>query len=56
MKEQVITRLEPDVYAELEAKVPPPNVTTATTELMAGYQLGVQVVLRLLREGYVVSR
>ncbi len=56
MKEQVVTRLEPNVYAALEAKVPPPNVTTTTTELMAGYQLGVQTVLKLLRDGYVVSR
>lgn len=56
MKEQVVTRLTPEVYAALEEKVPPPNVTTTTTELLAGYQLGVQVVLKLLREGYVVSR
>ncbi len=56
MKEQVVTRLEPEVYAALEGKVPPPNVTTTTTELMAGYQLGVQTVLKLLRDGYVVSR
>lgn len=56
MKEQVVTRLEPDVYAALEANVPPPNVTTTTTELQAGYQLGIQTVLKLLRDGFVISR
>ncbi|QYD70143.1 hypothetical protein KZJ38_07500 [Paraburkholderia edwinii] len=55
MKEQVVVRLDPFTYRELEQKLTPPVVTTQTTELLAGYQLGVQSVLKLLREGYTVG-
>lgn len=48
-------RLDPAQMRELEKQVPAPVVTTATTELLAGYQLGVQSVLKLLRDGYVVG-
>jgi len=48
-------RLSPDAYAELERKVHPPFVQNETTVLQAGYQLGIQAVLKLLREGYVVG-
>ncbi len=47
-------RLTPAVYASLEKLCPPPRVTEATTDHHAGYMLGVQYVLKLLREGYVV--
>lgn len=48
-------RMSPEVYAALEAKLPAPVVTQATSDLQAGYQLGIQHVLKLLREGYVVD-
>lgn len=43
-------------YEALEKALAPPAVTTATTELLAGFQLGVQEVLKKLRAGYVVGR
>lgn len=49
-------RLSEDQYEALERQLTGPTVTTATTELQAGYQLGVQDVLRKLRAGYVVGR
>lgn len=49
-------RLETSQYEALEKTLTGPTVTTATTELQAGYQLGVQDVLRKLRAGYVVGR
>lgn len=48
-------RLPPHVYAALEKGVGYIGVTQHTTDLQAGYQLGVQAVLRALREGYVVG-
>lgn len=55
MKEQSVIRLTPETLRELERQVPPPIVTAQTTELQAGYQLGVQTVLKLLREGYSIG-
>ena len=55
IKSQTMFRLSPDAYAELERKVQPPFVQNETTVLQAGYQLGIQAVLKLLREGYVVG-
>lgn len=42
-------------YSALEKQVPGATtmVTSATTELQAGYQLGVQAVLATLRNGFV---
>ncbi|WP_429498852.1 hypothetical protein ACQUFY_05955 [Robbsia andropogonis] len=51
-----VVRLSADQYRELERKLTPPVVTTATTELLAGYQLGVQDVLKHLRDGFVTGR
>lgn len=45
-------RLTPDVYAKLEKQCASPAVTSTTSELEAGYKLGVQQVLKLLREGF----
>lgn len=44
-------------YAALEKQIPgaTTTVTSATTELQAGYQLGVQAVLATLRNGFVVG-
>jgi len=52
---QAFIRLDPDQYRALERQLPPPSVTNSTSELMAGYQLGVQAVLKALREGYTVG-
>jgi hypothetical protein len=54
--EKVVVRLDIDTLAALEKELPPPVVTNATSELMAGYQLGVQAVLQKLRAGYAISR
>lgn len=51
-----ITRLEPDVYNELEKKVSNILVSSTTTELEAGYKLGIQHVLKVLRDGYAIQR
>ncbi|APU00309.1 hypothetical protein HOR55_gp22 [Ralstonia phage RS-PII-1] len=51
-----VTRLTEEQYESLEKQLAPPTVTQVTTDLQAGYQLGVQEVLRKLRSGYVVSR
>lgn len=48
-------RLTREVYEDLERKVGRVIVTQETTALQAGYQLGVQAVLKALREGYVVG-
>lgn len=57
METNVITmaRLSQNVYEDLERKIGQILVNRETTELMAGQQLGIQLVLRLLREGYVIS-
>jgi len=55
MNEQTLVRLDPTQYQQLERHLPPPSVTNSTSDLMAGYQLGVQAVLKLLREGYTVG-
>lgn len=52
-KATVITRLREDVYKELESQCPRPVVNQQTTELMAGFQLGVAHVLEKLRAGFV---
>jgi hypothetical protein len=52
-----IRRLTTEDYAELEKTIPGyggPVVLQGTTELQAGFMLGVQAVLAKLREGYVV--
>lgn len=48
----VVARLSPDVYRALVAKVNTANcqVTATTTDLQAGFMLGVQHVLQVLRE------
>lgn len=49
-----LTRLRPDVYAGLEKQVAAPYVDRQTTEIQAGFLLGIQHVLKVLRDGYVV--
>ena len=51
-----IARLTKEVYEDLERKLPAPIVQRDTTDLQAGFQLGIQNVLKLLREGYVIGK
>jgi hypothetical protein len=55
LPQREIVRLTAPVYADLEKKCTPPRVTDTTTAHHAGYMLGIQFVLKLLREGYVVQ-
>lgn len=49
-------RLDPQAYQALERMVlSDVPVTSQTTEIMAGYMLGIQKVLKILRDGYVVE-
>lgn len=47
-------RLPEHVYKELEGKLASPVVNQVTTDLQAGFMLGVQAVLKELRNGFVV--
>ncbi len=47
--------LQQDVYKVLEAKLSRIAVNQQTTDLMAGYQLGIEAVLRELRNGLVMG-
>ena len=53
-KEQTLTRLNQEVYAALEKQLPQPHIDPNTSPQQAGFLLGVQAVLKKLREGYVV--
>jgi hypothetical protein len=48
-------RLSAESYDKLQKVCPAIAVTNETTERQMGYQLGVQFVLKLLREGYVIG-
>lgn len=50
-----IARLGSDEYAALAAQFPPLLVVSNTTDLQAGYLLGVQAVLEKLRQGFVIG-
>lgn len=50
-----VVRLSPEVYEALVKTLPPVYVSNETTAHQAGYQLGIQLVLSKLREGYVVQ-
>lgn len=50
-----VTRLTPEVYADLLKKCPAIMVTAETSAMQAGFQLGVQHILKLLREGYLTE-
>jgi hypothetical protein len=52
---KLVIRLSAEVYADIEKKVPKIAVTNDTSPMQAGYQLGVQAVLELLRKGYVTE-
>lgn len=48
-------RLDAEQYEALVKTVPGISVGKDTTELQAGIQLGVQLVLQKLREGFVIG-
>lgn len=53
---QQVTRLTAEVYDALERKHNTFRPTSTSTELEAGYALGVQAVLKDLRTGFVIGR
>lgn len=55
LKQRTLVRLEPHVYVELERKLSKLLVTSSTTQIEVGFQLGIQAVLKELRAGYVVE-
>lgn len=55
LETKTLVRLDAVQYRELERRLPPPAVTNSTSDLMAGYQLGVQAVLKLIREGFTIG-
>lgn len=50
---QEVIVLTAEQYKRLEGQVTPPSVNSNTTDVQAGFMLGIQHVLKLLREGYV---
>lgn len=58
IEERLVTRLSQHDYKKLEESIPGNTtlVTSATTDLQAGYQCGVQAVLKVLRDGFVSGR
>lgn len=52
-KEHVVIRLDRQVYEDFEKKFGKPMPDTNTTQIQAGFLLGVQYVLRMMREGLV---
>ena len=53
---EVVVRLQSDVYKQLEADLPQPIVQSATTEHQVAFNLGIQYVLKKLRDGFTVIR
>jgi hypothetical protein len=54
-KEQVVQRLSPLAYEQLRKSLPDIAVNNETSPMQAGYQLGIQAILKKLREGFVVG-
>ena len=54
-KELIVVRLRPDMYNDLERKCKTLVINEATTPLQAGFALGVESVLRMLRNGYTIE-
>ena len=50
-----IVRLQPELYQKLETKLSRTVVTSSTSAIEVGYQLGVEAVLKELRNGYVME-
>lgn len=54
-KGRELVTLTQEQYLRLEKALPPPLLDNNTTDLQAGFRLGVQAVLKMIREGFVVS-
>jgi hypothetical protein len=52
-KPLVVDRLSEPMYAKLESLLPKPMVQPGTTDIQAGYLMGIQHVLSVLRTGFV---
>jgi len=52
---QMLNRLSPEVYRDLESKLPRPALSGDANPTQAAYLLGVQHVLGVLRAGFVVG-
>ncbi len=50
-----VTVLHPDQYKKIEQRLTKMIVTKETTDLMAGVQLGIQMALKELREGFTIG-
>lgn len=51
-----VYRLNPDVYRDLERKVLSDiYISKETTDIQAGYMLGIQKVLKELRDGFTID-
>lgn len=55
-KELIVVRLNSEIYLKLEKQFSKTVVTEATTPLTAGYALGVEAVLKAIRNGITVER
>ncbi len=56
--EVVLHRLSPEAYRAIEKAVggaAEPFVSSTTTDLQAGQQIGIQRVLKVLRDGFVIT-
>lgn len=51
----VVHRLSPEAYAQVEKACFPIHVSVGTTDLQVSYTLGQQSVLKFLRENIVVG-
>lgn len=51
---QVFTRMQSDVYKRFEDSLIQPYVQTSTTDQQVAFALGIQYVLKRLRDGFVV--
>jgi len=56
MEAELIVRLSPEQYRVLERRIlSDVIVSDKTTDIQAGYMLGIQKVLRELREGFTIG-
>lgn len=56
LKHSVVVRLNRELYLKLEQKFSRFTVNEQATALQAGYALGVEAVLKELRNGYTVEQ
>lgn len=55
-KPQEVVRLSQEMMAKLEQQLRPPITTSNTTPIEAGEIIGIQRVLKLLRDGWVIGQ